>query len=132
MLAGSYAQVDAEKSFPILEDAVFRLNETIGAFVKVGEFIDVSGEMIADGEVQVGGFGGGLTRDLTRALGESEATIVNLAKQDFARTKALTEKFDRTEVRILAKMLVLRAVFGSQNKSAEMKTATEISVMESN
>ena len=128
MMSSSYAQIDAAKSFPVLEDTIFRLNETIGAFVKVGEFIDVSGEMIVDGEVQVSGFGGaGLAQELTRALGESEATLNALAKEDFARTKALTEKFDRTEVRILAKMLVLRAVFGSQKKSTE--TTPEVAPM---
>ena len=49
MLASGYAQVAPEKSFPILEDSIYRLNETISAFVKVGEFIDVNGEMIEDG-----------------------------------------------------------------------------------
>ena len=35
---------------------------------------------------------------------------------DFKKTTALTNKFDRTEVRILAKMLVLRAVLGDETK----------------
>jgi hypothetical protein len=61
MLAGGYAQVNAPKAFPLLEDAIFRLNDTISAFVKVGEFMDVSGEIIEDGEVQVGSFGGAMT-----------------------------------------------------------------------
>ncbi len=67
MLASGYAQVDAEKSFPILETAVYNLNDTIGAFIKVAEFIDVNGEIIEDGEVQVSGFGGGgITRGIDR------------------------------------------------------------------
>ena len=113
LLAGGYAQVDAAKAFPLLEDAIFRLNDTISAFIKIGEFMDVRGEIIEDGEVQVGGFGGSITRDLTRNLGQSDTTIRNLAIADFARTKGLTNKFDRQEVRILAKMLVLRAVLGT-------------------
>ncbi len=113
LLAGGYAQVDATKAFPLLEDAIFRLNDTISAFIKIGEFMDVRGEIIEDGEVQVGGFGGSITRDLTRSLGQSDTTIRNLAIADFVRTKGLTNKFDRQEVRILAKMLVLRAVLGT-------------------
>jgi len=117
MLASSYAQVDAPKAFPILEDAILRLDDTLGAFIKVGEFIDVGGDMIEDGEVQLGAFGGAMTRDLLGNLGAADATVRGLAKADFARTKDLTNKFDRAEVRILAKMIVLRAVL--ENKKPE-------------
>ncbi len=119
LLAGGYAQVDAVKSFPLLEDAIFRLNDTISAFAKIGEFMDVGGEIIEDGEAQVGAFSGSLTQELTRGLGQSDATIRRLAIADFARTKALTNKFDRLEVRILAKMLVLRSVLGDKKPKDE-------------
>lgn len=117
LLAGGFAQVAPEKAFPLLDDAVFRLNETIAAFVKVGEFMDISGEMIEDGEVQIGAFGGSMTRELTRELGQADATLRHLAVADFAKTKTLTNRFEKQEVRILAKMLVLRAVLGAQNEN---------------
>ena len=119
MVASALAQTDAEKAFPVLDDTIFRLNETISAFVKVGEFIDLSGEMIEDGEVQVGSFGGSMVKELTRSLGMADVTILSLAKADFAKTKALTDKFERQEVRILAKMLVLRAILGDKKKPTE-------------
>ncbi len=119
MLVGGYAQVDAEKAFPILETTVFRLNDTISAFVKVGEFIDVSGEMIDDGEIQVGSFGGEMTRGMLGSLGASDSTVRNLAAADFTRTKSLTNKFERQEVRILAKMLILRAVLAIKSEVKE-------------
>jgi hypothetical protein len=118
-LASAYATTDADKAFPILEDAIFRLNDTLSAFIKVGEFIDVTGEMIDDGEVQVGGFGGSMMTGLTRELGIASPMIRSLAVADFGKTKNLTNKFDRTEVRILAKMLVLRAVLGDETKPAK-------------
>ena len=114
MLASSYSEINPDKAFPILEDTVLRLNDTISAFIKVGEFIDVNGDFIEDGEVQVGSFGGEITNSLLRELGATDSTINNLANADFARTKTLTNKFDRTEVRILAKMLVLRAILGKK------------------
>lgn len=117
MLASGYAQVDAEKSFPILENTIYNLNDTISAFIKVAEFIDTNGEIIEDGEVQVGSFGGGFTRQLIGGLGVSEPTIRALADADFTRLRNVSNKFDRTEVRILAKMLILRAVFGSKTIS---------------
>lgn len=120
-LASGYAQVDAQKSFPILETAVFNLNDTIAAFIKVAEFIDTNGEIIEDGEVQVSGFGGGgMTRGLIAGLGTSEPTIRALSEADFGRMRNLSNKFDRPEVRILAKMLILRAVF--DEKKAETDT----------
>lgn len=114
MLASGYSEINPEKAFPILEDTVLRLNDTISAFIKVGEFIDVNGDFIEEGEVQVGSFGGEMTNGLLRELGAADSTIKNLANADFIKTKALTNKFDRTEVRILAKMLVLRAVLGKK------------------
>lgn len=110
ILASGYAPIDADKAFPLLEDVIFRLNDTIAAFVKVGEFIDLSGDMIEDGEIQVGSFGGEMSRDLLRNLGATNITIRSLAIADFARTRALTNKFNRPEARILAKMLVLRGI----------------------
>jgi hypothetical protein len=114
LLAGGYATVDAEKAFPLLEDTVFRLNDTIAAFAKVAEFMDMSDEIISDNEVQIGSFGGSLTRDLTRTLKNADVVMENLARADFARTKMLADRFDRTEVRIFAKMLILRSILGGK------------------
>ena len=118
MLASGYAEADPDKAFPLLEDTIMRANETLSAFVKVGEFIDVAGEMIDEGEVQVGAFGGQMVRGLTSELGTAETTLRTLARADFTKTKNLTNRFDRSEVRILAKMMILRAVLGDK-KAAE-------------
>ena len=110
MLASGYASVEPDRAFPLLEDTIARANETLAAFIKVGEFIDVAEEMIQDGEVQVGAFGGQMVRGLTKELGVADATIQVLAKANFAKTKGLTNGFERPEIRVLAKMMVLRAV----------------------
>lgn len=115
MLAAGYAESNPDKAFPILEDAIGRANNLITAFVSIGEFIDVTEEMIADGEVQVGAFGGGMIRGLSKELGVAESTLQTLTKADFEKTKALTNRFDRAEVRVLAKMLVLRSVLGKKS-----------------
>ncbi|MDQ6785976.1 MAG: hypothetical protein M3033_04050 [Acidobacteriota bacterium] len=119
MLTSGYAQIDAQKAFPVLEDAIVRLNETISAFIKVGEFIDARGEFIEGGEVQIGSFGGAMSREMLGTLGSTDQTLRSLATADFARTKDLTNKFDRPEARILAKMLVLRALFGEKKEQTE-------------
>jgi hypothetical protein len=126
LLIGGYSQIDAEKAFPILESTIYRLNDTISAFVKVGEFIDVEGEMVEEGEVQLGSFGGGMTRELMGGLGVAIAPVRSLAIADFKRTKDLTNRFDRQEVRILAKMLVLRAMLGNDKDTNMEDTMPEI------
>lgn len=119
MLISGYAQVDAEKAFPMIEAAIYRVNDTITSFVKVAEFIDVEGEIIEEGEVQLGSFGGGLTQGIVRELGIANSTVRTLAIADFKRTKDLTNRFDRQEVRILAKMLVLRAILGNDKQGPD-------------
>lgn len=120
MLAGGYAEANPDRAFPLLESTILRVNDTISAFVKVAEFIDVNEELIADGEVQVGMFGGSMIRGLTGELGMADSTIRSLAKFDFVKTKNLTNTFDRVEIRILAKMLVLRAVLDNRPKKDQV------------
>lgn len=118
MLVSGLAEADPDKAFSLLEETIMRANDTLSAFIKVGEFIDVAGEMIDEGEVQVGAFGGQMIRGLTSDLGMADATLRTLAKADFNKTKNLTSRFDRSEVRILAKMMILRAVL-VEKKPAE-------------
>jgi hypothetical protein len=117
ILASGYAKVDSARSFALLDELIGRANETISAFVKVGEFIDVAEEVIQDGEVQVGAFGGSMVRGLTRELGVADDTLKTLAAADFGKLKASTNNFDRPEVRVLAKMLVIRAILGKDDKT---------------
>lgn len=112
-LVSGYAMVEPESAFPLLEDTIYRLNDTIGAFVKVAEFIDVRNDFTIDGEVQVGAFGGSMTRNLVGMLDSAGPVLKSLAMSDFDRTKALADKFDKPEVRILARFLVLRSVLNN-------------------
>ena len=119
MLITGYAAVDPEKAFPKLNDTIFRLNGTVEAFVKAAEFIDIRDEMISDGEVQVGQFGGSMLRGLTKELKVAEPTLRHLAKADFAKTKAVANAVDRPEVRILAKMLIIRTILSEKEGEKE-------------
>jgi hypothetical protein len=110
MLCAGYAEADPNKAFPMLEGTIRRANDTISAFIKVAEFIDVNDEIVVDGEVQVGMFGGSMVREMTGELGMASDTIRSLANADFTKTKELANSFDRNEIRVLAKMMVLRAV----------------------
>jgi hypothetical protein len=122
-LAAGYATVDPDKAFPILDDLIGRVNDLIFSSVRIVEFIDVSEEMVTDGEFQVGAFGGSMVRSLTTGLVMADSTVKLLAKSDFQKTCALAERFDRPEVRVLAQMIVLRAVL--EKKSSQKPGVTD-------
>jgi hypothetical protein len=126
MLATGYASVDPDKAFPILEEVVSRGNDLIEALVRVGEFIDVAEEIISDGEFQVGAFGGSMVREITKNLSMADSTIQLLSKANFQKLKDLTNRFGRPEVRVLAKVMVLRAVLNVK-KPTSAKTLNKIS-----
>lgn len=109
-----YAAAEPDRAFLMLDDTIYRANEVITAFVRVGEFIDVTEQMIVDGEIQVGAFGGGMIRGLSSELNIAEATIGLLVNADLERTKAAADKFDRPETRVLARMLILRNILGEK------------------
>jgi hypothetical protein len=125
MLASGYAETNPDKAFPLLESTILRANDTISAFIKVAEFIDVQDEMVSDGEVQVGMFGGSMVRGVTSELGLASSTIKTLAKADFQKTVNLTNSFDRTEIRVLAKMMVLRSVLDTDSQAELEKQRQE-------
>lgn len=126
MLATGYASANPDKAFPLLQDTIARANETLAAFVRVAEFIDANEEIIQDGEVQVGAFGGSMVRGLTGELNMADSTIRLLAKADFDKTKDLTNRFDRSEIRILAKMMVLRSVLDKRKPSSKSEENIDI------
>lgn len=109
-----YAAAEPNRAFLMLDDTIYRANEVIAAFVRVGEFIDVTEQMIVDGEIQLGSFGGGMIRGLSSELNVAEATIGLLVDADLARTKAAADKFDRPETRVLARMMILRNILGEK------------------
>lgn len=109
-----YAAAEPDRAFMMLDDTIYRANEVIAAFVRVGEFIDVTEQMIVDGEIQLGSFGGGMIRGLSSELNVAEATIGLLVEANLERTKAAADKFDRPETRVLARMMILRNILGTK------------------
>ena len=85
MLASSYAQVDPDKAFPILESTILRANGTIGAAIKMAEFIDVNDEYITDGEAEVGVFGGTMIRGITGEIAAASTTLKGVGESRFLK-----------------------------------------------
>ncbi len=122
MLVSGYAESNPEKAFGILDNLIYRANDLLGAAVKIGEFVDINEEIFNEGEVQIGSFGGSMVRGLTGGLGMGAGPLKSLAKADFKRLAGITDRFERPEARVLAKMLVLRTIYDdkkSGGKNAE-------------
>lgn len=108
-VASGYAMVDPEQAFPRIENLIASTNEIINAGVKVAEFIDVPGEIVEDNEVKIGAFGGPMGASMLRQMSIANVPLKKLAEFDLDRTRALADRFDRPEARVLAKILILRA-----------------------
>lgn len=116
ILISGYAETEPDKAFGMIETTIFRVNELLAAMATVGEFVDVNEEMFVDGEMQVGAFGGDMVRGITSSLGMAESTVSKLVAADFDRSRAMTDRFDRVETRVLAKMILLRTILGKKDE----------------
>ena len=111
-LVGGYANVDPDRAFSILDVLLGRVNDSVAALVKVGELIDLNGSIVVDGELQAGAYGGGLLRQISDDLAVADSTIKALADVDIARTAAAADRLDRPEVRLLGKLMIVKAILG--------------------
>ena len=66
-----------------------------------------------------------MIRGLTREIGVAEGTISKLANTDLDRTRALTNRFDRPEIRVMVKMLVLRTLLDPKKKEPKIDTESD-------
>ncbi len=109
-VARNYALVDTSKSLSMLEPIVDQLNELISAGSVIGGFI--SEDFVRDDEIvmiePVGELAGMFSMQYTRELNA-------LVTGDFARTKALADRFQRPEVRLLARTLIAASILAPQS-----------------
>jgi hypothetical protein len=104
-VAHAYSALEPARSFEILEPGIQHLNELVSAAAILNGFeINV----LRDGELPLQG-GGGLAGMVT-AFGSE---LASLAKIDFERAQALTDRFSQTEPRILAKLALIRGILGA-------------------
>jgi len=100
-LAKGYVNLKPEKSFAMVEDTIFRLNDVIAAYIKFSEF--QSGEMmIENGELKMTDYGGHMFGFFS-STGE---LVGKLVEADYSRTKAFADKFDRSEFKVETRLMI--------------------------
>jgi DNA polymerase III delta prime subunit len=103
-VARAYARLDASRGLAVLEPVIDQLNELIAAGALLGGFY--SEQFVRDEEIQLGPM-----NDFIMMFANQYAADLNaLASEDFERTKAVADRFQRGEVRTLARLLIVRSI----------------------
>lgn len=116
MVISAYSESNPAKAMDHLDGLLYKANDLIESFVDVGEFIDITGNIVVDGEVMTGGFGGGMVRGLTGEMAVAKGPVTNLARADLARLNGILNRIRRPEIRIVLKMMVLSAILSEPAK----------------
>lgn len=104
-VAQAFAALDPARSFGIIEAAVDRLNELLTAAAVIDGF---GQESFRDGELRPNG--GYMWNEMVRQCG---LALAQLAATDFDRASAVAGKFERSEVRATARLMVAQGVLST-------------------
>jgi hypothetical protein len=108
MVARAYAQLDPSRSLAILEPIVDQLNELLGAATVLGGFFVE--ELVRDDEIMLGPLSMFFGAASNVLLQQYVVDITTLARADFDRTKALVDRFQRDEIRTMARLMLAQGI----------------------
>ncbi|HEY0404441.1 MAG TPA: hypothetical protein VGC89_01860 [Pyrinomonadaceae bacterium] len=125
-IAQAYAKLEPERSLAMLEPIVDQLNELLAAAVTLGGFF-LDEDMIRGDEIRLEVF-----MSMIPIFSENYTPDLRaLASFDFDRTRALAERFQQNEVRMMARMLLVTSVLGDQNTPPNHRTRATTTTMSS-
>lgn len=121
LIAREYANLAPEKSMAMLEVAIDQLNELLAAAILLGGFIG-GDEFMYEDEVKLAS----VITFAYMAIREYTKDLTALSTVDFARMRAAAERFQRSEVRMIARLLVAQSILDpnldGQDESAPKPT----------
>lgn len=115
-VARAAALVDPAHSFVVVEPMVDQLNELVNAATVLGGFI--APEFIRDDEAMMSF----ASKPIALLSAQYNKELSALLSTDFERTKAVADRFQRNELRILARLLIARNVLAPPAATEEDKT----------
>jgi hypothetical protein len=116
ILAEAYFGVDQNKSFVIVENIFSQLNQVINAYATFNEFL--GGETFVESEeVRMESAGNAKIIGLEKL---KSPILKQLAELDFPRTVNLTNRFDRSEFRLEARIMICRAILEPPKKDEKL------------
>jgi hypothetical protein len=114
-LAAAYAVVEPVKAFDIIERTIDRANDEV-AKALLWEKITKSGA-VKNGEIRLQQAG---MMAIDFAVFKYGKGLAALAKADFDRTKAAADRFERNELRLMARLLLAQAVLRSEEQAPKV------------
>jgi hypothetical protein len=117
----AYALVDPPQAFAMAEPIIDRANDNISKLLLLDKIVRTGA--VKNGEIIMQDPG----VPLDFALVKYGRGVVALANADFNRTKALAERFQRNELKIMARLLIAQSILRSLDAPEKSETPTETS-----
>ena len=113
-LVSAYALVEPAKAFTIIERTIDQANDEVAKILLLDK-IAKSGA-VKKGEIRLQQSG---MMPIDFALFKYGTGVAALARADFDRTKAAADRFERTELRLMARLLLAQALLRNNNQDAK-------------
>jgi hypothetical protein len=104
-LVGAYALVEPAKAFVLVEQTVDHANDDMAKLLLLDKF--VRSGLIKKGEIRIQN---SVLIPLDFALFKYGKSVAALANADFDRTRAAADRFERNELRLMARLLLAQAL----------------------
>src|SRR5258705_4392167 len=113
-LVGAYALVEPAKAFGIIERTVDRANDEMAKVLLLDKI--VRSGMLKKGEIQMRQSG---IMPIDFAVFKYGKSVAALAKADFDRTRAAADRFERYELRLMARLLLAQALLRHDDQAMQ-------------
>ena len=108
----AYAIVDPPKAFSLAERTIDRANTQISLLMLLDRVVKSGGVKKSEIVLEQGG-----VMPLDIMIFRYGKGVAALGKADFNRTRALADRFDRSELRLMAQLLIVKGILQPQNHS---------------
>ncbi|HEX6045689.1 MAG TPA: hypothetical protein VFZ22_14445 [Pyrinomonadaceae bacterium] len=109
-LLGAYAVVDPPKAFAMAERTIDQANSQLAALLLLDRVFKTGaikkGELLLEQTSSM---------PIDFMVFKYRKSVAALAKADFGRTRALAERFDRNELRVMARLLIVKSLMQTDN-----------------
>jgi hypothetical protein len=115
-LVGAYALVEPAKAFGIIERTVDRANDEMAKLLLLDKFISTG--IVKKGEIAMQHSG---MIPIDFAVFKYGKSVAALANADFDRTRAAADRFERNELRLMARLLLAQALLRHDDEALPLK-----------
>ena len=116
-LVGAYALVEPAKAFGIIERTVDRANDEMTKLLLLDKFIGTG--IIKKGEIAMQH---SAMIPIDFAVFKYGKSVAALANADFERTRAAADRFERNELRLMARLLLAQALLRHDDQAMQKET----------